>query len=113
MSKKKETNPKKTSKTKSYKKPYEDALKTIDKLKKQHEIDVNGYGNKIVEQTKMIEQLNKTINEMSIVVNDNFMTIAHFDQVTKANNYLNGLANKEIHKIQKVNDNHYVLKVKL
>ena len=37
----------------------------IQKLKKQHEIDVNGYGAKLVEHKKMIEHLNKTINQLN------------------------------------------------
>ena len=40
-------------------------LQIIEKLKKQHAIDVQGYGDKIVEYKKMIDHLNKTINQLN------------------------------------------------
>ena len=36
----------------------------IKKLQSQHEIDVKGYGDKIVEYKKLVENLNDTINKL-------------------------------------------------
>jgi len=64
----------------------------IMKLKEQHEIDVNGYGDKIVEYKKLVKHLNDTINKLESradeIKNQNVEVLGYFKSKVSAQSWI-------------------------
>lgn len=82
----------------------------IKKLKDQHTIDINGYGDKIVEHKKMIAHLNKELNSLSSKKSP-VKYIAKYQNEEYCKKYIKEFCNDPSIKydFMKIDERHYVV----